>query len=154
MSGKFSSGVLLHRLRQKFRQKSSLMVHKQIHTGVKFACDMCPKLFSRKDSLRLHKRTQTQHHLFLFQLDLKAVTKAFIHNLPLICLKFALVKNQKVCVSKWRDKRDVLYMSTIHSAQMSQNKEESTEVSKKHILIETLEMNNDNRKEKKRCSSC
>ena len=42
-----------------FAQKSSLMVHKQIHTGVKFACDMCPKLFSRKDSLRLHKKIHT-----------------------------------------------------------------------------------------------
>ena len=80
--------------------------------------------------------------------------ESVFHNLPLICLKFALVKNQKVCVSKWRDKRDVLYMSTIHSDQMSQNEKESTAVSKKHILIETIEMNNDIRKERKRCSSC
>ena len=44
-----------------FAQKSSLMVHKQIHTGLKFACDMCPKLFSRLDSLRLHKRIHTNN---------------------------------------------------------------------------------------------
>ena len=35
------------------------MRHKKIHTGEKYSCDVCEKLFSSKDNLNAHRKLHT-----------------------------------------------------------------------------------------------